>query len=229
MKIIDQSFKILSPQIHDGSGINEFYRIDSLREAFIEEAKLIEIAGRTAYKSEDKITLDSYDKFIRGIISRGHEAVIEFGSMTVKFVTDRGVSHELVRHRMCSFVQESTRYCRYSLEKFGKEITVIKPSTWDEMVLTQQERWREAVRESEIAYLGMMKAGLSPQQARAVLPSSLKTEIVVRANFREWRHIFRLRCAKTAHPDMQALMIPLRDECIRVLPCVFDDLKDNSR
>jgi thymidylate synthase (FAD) len=95
------------------------------------------------------------------------------------------------------------------------------------MVLTQQERWREAVRESEIAYLGMLKAGLSPQQARAVLPNSLKTEIVVRANFREWRHIFRLRCAKAAHPDMQSLMTPLRDECIRVLPCVFADLKDD--
>jgi thymidylate synthase (FAD) len=127
---------------------------------------------------------------------------------------------------MCSFVQESTRYCNYSKEKFGEEITVIKPSTWDEMVLTQQERWREAARESEIAYLGMLKAGLSPQQARAVLPNSLKTEIVVRANFREWRHIFRLRCAKAAHPDMQSLMTPLRDECIRVLPCVFADLKD---
>jgi thymidylate synthase (FAD) len=203
--------------------LDEFYQIDSLKVAFVEEAKLIEIAGRTAYKSEDKITMDSYDKFIREIISRGHEAVIEFGSMAVKFVTDRGVSHEIVRHRMCSFVQESTRYCNYSKEKFGEEITVIKPSTWDEMVLTQQERWKEAVRESEIAYLGMLKAGLSPQQARDVLPNSLKTEIVVRANFREWRHILRLRAlSHAAHPDMRTLMIPLYNRCRELLPCIFE-------
>jgi thymidylate synthase (FAD) len=223
MKIIEPSFDILSPRENDGSGINEFYRTDGLKTSFMTEAKLIEIAGRTAYKSEDKITLDSYDKFIRGIVSRGHEAVIEFGSMTVKFVTDRGVSHELVRHRMCSFVQESTRYCNYSKEKFGEEITVIRPSTWNEMVLTQQERWKEAIRESEIAYLGMLKAGLSPQQARAVLPNSLKTEIVVRANFREWRHIFQLRAlSHAAHPDMRTLMIPLYLRCKELLPCVFD-------
>jgi thymidylate synthase (FAD) len=128
---------------------------------------------------------------------------------------------------MCSFVQESTRYCNYSKDKFDGEITVIRPSTWDEMVLTQQERWQEAVRESETAYLGMLKAGSSPQQARAVLPNSLKTEIVVRANFREWMHIFKLRCAKTAHPDMQVCMIPLRNKCIEMLPCVFSDLKDD--
>jgi thymidylate synthase (FAD) len=222
MKIIEQSFEILSPK-NDGFCIGEFYQVDSLKQAFVSEAKLIEIAGRTAYKSEEKITLNSYDSFIRGIISRGHEAVIEFGSMTVKFVTDRGVSHELVRHRMCSFVQESTRYCNYSKEKFGEEITVVRPSTWNEMVLTQQERWHEAIKESEIAYLGMIKAGLSPQQARSVLPNSLKTEIVVRANFREWRHIFRLRAlSRAAHPDMRYLMIPFYLKCQELLPCVFD-------
>jgi thymidylate synthase (FAD) len=229
MKIIDQSFNILSPQIHDGSGINEFYQIDGLKGAFVSEARLIETAGRTAYKSEDKITLNSYDSFIRGIISRGHEAVIEFGSMAVKFITNRGVSHELVRHRLCSFVQESTRYVNYSKDKFGNEITVIKPSTWDSWTGWEQNCWEEAMLTAERKYLTLtIGKDLTPQQARGVLPNDLKTEIVVRANFREWRHIFKLRCAKTAHPDMQALMIPLRDKCIEMLPCVFSDLKKNS-
>ena len=125
MKIMKQSYAILSPLFDDGTSA------DGLRMGFRNEARLIEKAGRTAHKSEGKITQDSYDAFIRGLIKRGHEAVLEFGSMTVQFVTDRGVSHELVRHRMCSFVQESTRYCNYDEDKFGRELTVIQPSTWD--------------------------------------------------------------------------------------------------
>lgn len=207
MKIIRQSFDILSPKESE----------------FVSEAKLIEIAGRTAYKSEDKIALDSYDKFIRGIISRGHEAVIEFGSMTVKFVTDRGVSHELVRHRMCSFVQESTRYCDYSKGKFNKQVTFVRPSTWDFWSLASQQAWHSDMESAEIRYLQMIRFGCSPQQARSALPNSLKTEIVVRANFREWRHIFRLRAlSPAAHPDMRALMIPFYLRCKELLPCVFD-------
>jgi thymidylate synthase (FAD) len=221
MKIINQFYEVIYPT---STVSTKYGEIDGdMVEGFKKEAKLIELAGRTAYKSEDKITDDSYDLFIRGIISRGHEAVIEFGSMMVKFVTDRGVSHELVRHRMCSFVQESTRYCNYSKDKFGGEITVVRPSTWGGMDLAQQERWEKAIERSEIAYLRMLKTGLSPQQARAVLPNSLKTEIVVRANFREWRHIFRLRAiSKAAHPDMRSLMLPLYSTCRYILPCVFD-------
>jgi thymidylate synthase (FAD) len=226
MKIIEQSFNILSPKGDDASGIKEFYHIDSLKEAFVEEAKLIEIAGRTAYKSESKITMDSYAKFIRGIISRGHEAVIEFGSMMVRFVTDRGVSHELARHRMASFCQESTRYCSYASDKFSNEITVIRPSAWNTWQQWQKEAWEGAIKESEARYMNLVKQTekpLTPQQARAVLPNSLKTEIVVRANFREWRHIFRLRAlSRAAHPDMRALMIPLYLQCRELLPCVFE-------
>jgi thymidylate synthase (FAD) len=226
MKIMKQSFDILSPQTCDGSCVNESYRADPLKEAFIAEAKLIEIAGRTAYKSEDMITFDSYDKFIRRLISRGHEAVIEFGSMAVKFVTDRGVSHELVRHRVASFCQESTRYCSYASNKFGNEITVIRPSTWDTWKQWQQEEWESAIEKAEFRYMNLVKQSerpLSPQQARAVLPSSLKTEIVMRASFREWRHIFRLRAlSHAAHPDMRSLMIPLYLRCGELLPCVFD-------
>jgi thymidylate synthase (FAD) len=215
MKIVEQSFEILSPATV-GSG-------DYLTEAFVREARLIEKAGRTAYKSEDRITRDSYDKFIRGLIKRGHEAVIEFGSMTVKFITDRGVSHEIVRHRMCSFVQESTRYCNYDEDQFGRELTVVKPSTWDSWTDSQRDWWKGSLEYAELNYLEMVQDDMEPQQARSVLPNSLKTEIVVRANFREWRHIFSLRAiSKAAHPDMRSLMIPLYKECSHLLPCVFD-------
>jgi thymidylate synthase (FAD) len=215
MKIVEQSFEILSPSI--------VHSADFLESAFIREAKLIEFAGRTAYKSEKKMATDSYDKFIRGLIKRGHEAVLEFGSMAVKFVTDRGVSHELVRHRLCSFVQESTRYCNYDDDKFGREITVIKPSTWDTWSESQQKWWKSPLEYAELNYLEMVQDDMQPQQARSVLPNSLKTEIVVRTNFREWRHIFRLRAiSKAAHPDMRALMLPLYEKCRLLLPCVFD-------
>jgi thymidylate synthase (FAD) len=215
MKIVEQGFDILTP-LTVGSG-------DSLEAAFVREARLIEKAGRTAYKSEDKMTRDSYDTFIRSLVKRGHEAVIEFGSMTVKFVTDRGVSHELVRHRMCSFVQENTRYCNYDHDKFGRELTVIKPSTWDTWSESQQKWWKSSLEYAELNYLEMVQDDMRPQEARSVLPNSLKTEIVVRANFREWRHIFALRAiSKAAHPDMRALMLPLYEECRRLLPCVFD-------
>jgi thymidylate synthase (FAD) len=215
MKIVKQSFEVLSPVCaYSGD-----WRVDS----FIREAKLIETAGRTAYKSEDRITTDSYDKFIRGLIAHGHEAVIEFGSMTVRFITDRGVSHELVRHRICSFVQESTRYCNYSQARFGNAITVIRPSTWEEMSDIARDNWNSAMGDAESGYLAMLEHGATPQQARSVLPNSLKTEVVVRANFREWRHIFRLRAiSKAVHPDMRALMLPLYRECRTLLPCMFD-------
>jgi thymidylate synthase (FAD) len=215
MKIVEQSFEILSPMTV-GSG-------DYLKSAFVREARLIEKAGRTAYKSGGKVTADSYDGFIRNLIKRGHEAVIEFGSMAVNFVTDRGVSHELVRHRMCSFVQESTRYCNYDEDKFGRELTVIQPSTWDTWSDSQQDWWKGSLEYAELNYLYMVQDDMQPQEARSVLPNSLKTEIVVRANFREWRHIFRLRAiSKAAHPDMRALMLPLYEQCRSLLPCVFD-------
>ncbi|MDR0726662.1 MAG: FAD-dependent thymidylate synthase [Rickettsiales bacterium] len=208
MKIIEQSHSILSPATND---------------EWTTQAKLIESAGRTAYKSEDKISEDSSEKFIKMISTRNHGAVLEFGNMVVKFITDRGVSHEIVRHRIASFLQESTRYCNYGKDKFGKEITVIKPSTWDDWAETARNNWTNAVRQSEKSYLAMIDDGVTPQQARAVLPNSLKTEINVGGNFREWRHIFQLRAiSRAAHPDIRALMIPLYEECRTKLPCVFD-------
>jgi thymidylate synthase (FAD) len=225
MKIINQSYEIISPFINCGDGEDAG---DLPNAGFIREAKLIELAGRTAYKSEDKILDTSYDAFIRKIIKQKHEAVIEFGTMEVMFITNRGVTHELVRHRLCSFIQESTRYCNYSKDKFNGEITVIKPVTWNEYSHEDKQDWFDAMEFAEKKYLAMISRGRSPRQARGVLPNDLKTEICVRTNFREWRQIFKLRCASTAHPDIRLLMVSLRDKCIKLLPCVFSDLKDNQ-
>ena len=150
----------------------------------------------------------------------GHEAVIEFGSMAVRFITDRGITHELVRHRLCSFVQESTRYCNYSTGKFNNEVTFIEPVGLDN---SSRIDWAAGCESAEIRYFKLLEEGATPQQARAILPNCTKAEIVVRANFREWRHIFKLRAiSKAAHPDMRVLMIPLYKQCKDLLPCVFD-------
>lgn len=185
----------------------------------------IEAAGRTCYKSEDKITADSAAKFVRMILARGHESVIEHASATVRFVCDRGVTHELVRHRVASYSQESTRYANYSKDRFGSEITVIRPLFW----VPGSEayaRWELAMADAEAAYMDLVEAGARPEQARSVLPNSLKTEIVMTANLREWRHVFRLRCAGPAHPQIREIMLPLLDEFARRMPAVFGDLRE---
>jgi thymidylate synthase (FAD) len=124
---------------------------------------------------------------------------------------------------MCSFVQESTRYCDYDNDKFGRELTVIRPSAWDSWPDSQKDWWKSSLEYAELNYLEMVQDDMQPQEARSVLPNSLKTEIVARANFREWRHIFRLRAiSKAAHPDMRALMLPLYAQCRKLLPCCFD-------
>jgi thymidylate synthase (FAD) len=208
MKIVKQDYSILYPKN---------------AEDWRREAKLIELAGRTAHKSEDRITPDSYDRFIRDTVVRGPEAVIGFGSMAVRFVTSLGLSHEIVRHSTYPFAQESTRYCNYDEDRFGRELTVIKPSTWDSWSEDQRDWWKESLEYAELNYLYMVQDDMEPQDARSVLPGALKNEVVIRANFHEWRHIFRLRAiSKAAHPDMRALMIPLYERCRGLLPCVFD-------
>lgn len=184
--------------------------------------RVIELAGRTCYKSEDKITEDSASEFIERIKNFKHESVLEHGSITVRFVVDRGVSHELVRHRLASFSQESTRYCNYGKDKFGNEITVIDPCFWTPDTRLY-EYWYNQCRVAEAAYFLLLEAGAKPQEARSVLPNSLKTEVVMTANPREWRHVFRVRCAKEAHPQMREVMVPLRDEFIARWPALFGD------
>ncbi len=182
---------------------------------------VIEAAGRTCYKSESKIEAGSADAFVQKILARGHESVIEHASASLRLVTDRGITHELVRHRVASFSQESTRYCNYAQERFGREIAVLQPPGLN---ADQADAWRTACMAAETAYFAMLEAGASPQLARSVLPTCLKTEIVMTANFREWRHFLNLRLAGAAHPQMIDLAARihalLKDAC----PPVFEEI-----
>ena len=187
--------------------------------------RVIEAAGRTAWKSEDRITDDSAGPFIQRIKNLRHESVLEHGAITVRIVCDRGVSHELVRHRVASFTQESTRYCNYAKGKFDGEITVVRPPFWEHGT-ERYYAWEQLCETAERVYLNLLRLGSSPQEARSVLPNSLKTEVIVTANPREWRHIFALRCDRSAHPQMREVMLPLRDEFIHRWPSVFSDITE---
>ncbi len=199
MKIIQPSFEILN-------------YID--REVIL---KHLERCGRTCYKSEEKITNESAPKFVKMLHDRAHHAMLEFFDIQVRFIHNRGFTHEMVRHRLCSFAQESTRYCDYS-----GELTVVEPWWFD----GDQEKintWKYSMEASEYSYKKLRNSGLSPQAARGVLPTDVKTEIVVKANLREWMHIFNLRCAETAHPDMRRVMIPLQKEFQKILPEIYGE------
>lgn len=191
---------------------------------------ILERAGRVCYKSEDRITPDSADAFVLRMLDSKHESVIEHGSITVEFVCDRGVSHELVRHRLASFSQESTRYCNYGKGKFGEEITVIDIATgFNYNLENHQDRqrykvWKAAMEFAEQYYLQLLEQGATPQEARSVLPNSLKTEVIMTANPREWRHVFKLRTSNQAHPQMRQLMIPLLANFIERWPALFESL-----
>ena len=203
--------------------INAGFEIEN-KEVFTGMLERIEKVGRTCYKSEDKITTESAPKFVQMIINRGHEAMLEHGGMiSVRFIVDRGVSHELVRHRIASFAQESTRYCNYSKDKFGNDLTFIKPCFWEENS-PEMLLWESQMRLSEQAYLQLIEEGSQPQEARSVLPNSLKTEIVVSANPREWRAFFKLRVADAAHPQMREVTRPLLDKFKELVPVIFDDI-----
>lgn len=202
----------------------------------------IEEAERTCYKSEDKITPTSCEEFVRRMIKSGHHAMIEHAQIPpVRVITDRGVTHEIVRHRLFSFAQESTRYCNYSNEKFGREITVIEPCFYSigaslfkssiapatEFESTQEKNysiWWTAMREVEEHYLRMLGNGATPQEARSVLPNSLKTEIIITGNAREWRHFFTLRCSKAAHPQMRSLALDMLEGFNKTVPVLFEDI-----
>lgn len=185
--------------------------------------KKIEKAGRTCYKSEDRITPESAKQFVKKIINSGHESVIEHEKITVRFICDRGISHEIVRHRLASFSQESTRYCNYSTDKYDNQITFIKPVFWDEDS-PNYKMWERLCLEAEKTYLELIRNGAKPEEARSVLPNSVKTEIVVTANLREWRTILKLRTSPRAHPQMREIMIPLLEKFKEIIPVVFDDI-----
>lgn len=206
MQLIDQSFVI--EQEVDGEKI----------------LQAIERAGRTCYKSEDKISSDSAKKFVKMIVASGHHSVLEHEKITVRVIIDRGVSHEAVRHRICSFSQESTRYCNYSKNKFGGGVTCININKYlpDNEAI---EAVYDTLLHCEKTYLMLTtEKNVSPQIARAVLPTCLKTEIVITANLREWRTIFTQRTAEAAHPQMRELMRPMLKRFRELIPVVFDDV-----
>ena len=192
--------------------------------------KQIERIGRVCYKSEGKITEDSAEKFIKGLLTRQHESVIEHENVTVRFVCDRGVTHEIVRHRIASYSQESTRYCNYSGDKFDNQITVIDLASGFQYDLSKEndkakyEVWTKAMESAEQAYFRMLELGATPQEARSVLPNSLKTEIVVTMNLRSWRNFFRLRVDSHAHPQMREVATMLYEEFQKRLPVFVADL-----
>lgn len=243
MKIIRAHYQIMKPDLDDPKTASMIYRD-------------IEESGRTCYVSGASMTGESGEKFVRTMVKNGHDAMLEHASMKVKFIVDRGVSHEIVRHRLCSFAQESTRYCNYSKDKFGNEITVIEPCFFQDIpsdrkagimdvldgVIRYNEcslgelsaheeafmEWYKSCSSSEYGYFEMLKLGATPEEARSVLPHSLKTEIVVKANMREWREIFKLRAAGEhgkPHPQMLEVMVPLLNECKLKLPALFDDIE----
>lgn len=194
---------------------------------------LIEESGRTCYKSEDKITHESAKPFAEMILKRGHESVIEHAYATVRFICDRGVSHEIVRHRIASYSQESTRYCDYNN---GQVAFVIPP--WCKTVEAglfemfskfpdndvAENQWLSAMLDAENRYKQLRELGWKPEQARSVLPNSLKTEIVMSANLREFRHFFKLRTSNAAHPQMREVARPLLEEFKHQIPIIFDDI-----
>lgn len=202
MIIINPSIEILTPL--DGGAMLE----------------RLERAGRTCYKSENKIGPETAKSFVAGVIKSGHHSVIEHESISVKIICDRGVTHELVRHRLASFSQESTRYVNYG--KSG-EITVIKPLFWDEGSKAYK-RWYAATQLTESFYLALIKQGATPEQARTVLPNSLKAEIIMTANLREWRHVLDVRCHHTAHPQIREVCLMILEAFSQAVPVVFDDL-----
>ena len=222
MNKIKASYEILTPISEGGT----------------KELQHIEKIGRVCYKSEDYITEDgeSARKFVAMLIRNGHEAMSEHSFLSVKFTVDRGVSHELVRHRIASFAQESTRYCNYAKDKFGAECAFIdlepgimldnkmKKMSGEEIALVMAE-WTSAMEDAERHYMRLLELGATPQIARAVLPNSTKTEITVSANYREWRNFFKLRVPADVHPQMREVTIPLLKELKGMIPVIFDDIE----
>jgi thymidylate synthase (FAD) len=190
-----------------------------------EPITLLETCGRICYKSEDQMTSESGRKFLEMIKKRHHESVVEHAGATIHFVCDRGVSHEIVRHRLASYSQESTRYCNYSKAKFGNEISVIEPPGLDSVT---QLLWNNAMTVAEITYLRMLEGGCQPQIARSVLPTCLKTELAMTTNFREWAHFLTLRLAPAAHPQMREVASMARAILIGIAPDMFKEFANEG-
>jgi thymidylate synthase (FAD) len=184
--------------------------------------QLIEGVGRTCYKSEDAITDDSAPEFLRKLRKRGHRAMLEHDFAGMRIVADRGLTHELVRHRLASFAQESTRYCNYAKGKFGSQITVISQPSIKEGT-REWESWVRTMQCIEEGYMELLDFGVPSQEARSILPIGLKSEIVITANLREWQHIFKMRCATAAHPIIRTIMREALGYFNELVPSMYED------
>lgn len=188
---------------------------------------LLESFGRVCYKSEsqtlgtDEEKVQHAEAFVSRLIDRGHESVLEHINVSMRIICDRGASHEIVRHRIASYTQESTRYCNYAKDKFGKEITVIKPPMKNE---DMEQHWMDAMLAAEKAYLAMLDAGATPEIARSVLPHATKVELVMTMNLREWRHFIRMRAAKDAHPQVRQIAMHIYNIFSRNYPVIVGDI-----
>lgn len=213
MKTVKQSFSILTNRTED------------------EILRQIEDAGRTCYKSECLIKDGSAKKFVNALISKGHESVLEHATISCRLITNRGVTHELVRHRIASYSQESSRYCNYSGDKFGSELTFIEPSRSmvelaDQSYESYYKIWKDSMSQIEKDYMELVNNGVSTELARELLPNSLKTEIVVTMNIRAWRHFFALRATQFAHPQIRDLSTDMLEEFATQYPALFGDLQN---
>ena len=216
MKIIEPSI-VLEDEINGQEILNKIERI-----------------GRVCYKSENNIKEGSAERFISNLINRQHESVLEHVSISVRVICDRGVSHEIVRHRLASYSQESSRYCNYSNDKFGNELTFIKPCWFKTDLSTlnnnlsdnRAERyWQDTMANIENDYFNLLDEGWAPEQAGSILPNSIKTEIVMTMNLREWRHFFKMRCDKAAHPQMRQIGNMILDTFKEKIPVIFNDIE----
>jgi thymidylate synthase (FAD) len=209
MKVVKPSVKILSKTTYTGM------------------LRLIEKAGRTCYKSESKITSDSAESFVKNIIKRGHESVLEHASITIRIICDRGISHQLVRHRIASYSQESTVWCNYSKDKFNKQVTFIMPLFFYECLgkKTEYSVWKRAMKNAEDSYMELLKIGRTPAEARSVLPNSLKTEVIMTMNIRAWREFFHKRYSIHVHPQMFQITRMILDIFYKKYKIFFDDIQ----
>ena len=207
MKLVEQKFEVINAPTYE------------------QALQVCELCCRVAYKSEDRIGPGSAEKLLHDVLHRKptpHESVIEHVGMTLKFTTDRGVTHEWVRHRLASYTQESTRFVNYSKGKFGNTVTVIEPVDMPNEEARQE--WCQAMIDSERHYMRMLELGCTPQCARSVLTNSTKAEIMVTTNFRNWRHVFTMRTSKQAHPQMRELMLPALAWCKETYPVFFEGI-----
>ena len=185
--------------------------------------KRIERACRTCYRSEDKISEESYKNLLTNCLNRGHESVLEHEKITVRIYSDIGTYKDLTRHRFASFSVESTRYCSYNKDKYGNEIAVVNPVYMEDKEVF--ETWKKAIEDMEKAYMKMKELGASTDMCREVLPHSTAAEYTMTANIREWKHILELRTTNHVHPAIRQVLIPLLLLFKEQMPEIFGDIE----